>query len=202
MNVSADLDHLGTDRDDAGKRLGAVLRLQAPIFGLEPIEIERPPNDQVQGLDIDRFVIEVIGAEADGPHRVLALGLTAHDDDFGLGCERQDGFQRRQSLRGTILVRWQAKIEQDDRRRLLFKHSHGSLPAAGQADVETVEGPAQLPLQGHVVIDDQKFVFRFVHQTNPSRPGICLRRPEICLRRPAARRPAGSRGRWYQTRDY
>ena len=144
VNVSADFDHLRIDRDDTGKRLGAILLLQLPIFGLELIEIERPLNDQVQGLDGDRFFVEIIGTHRHGFECILLISVTGDHDDFGMWRELQRLLEGCQALIDTFRIGWQAQILQHDQRLVPAQFINGGGSVLGRNNVIALKAPFQL----------------------------------------------------------
>ena len=64
------------------------LRLaQLPVLLFERVDVEGAADDQPQHVGVDRLLIEIVGAERHGAHRVVAVVVAGDDDDLGLRRE-------------------------------------------------------------------------------------------------------------------
>ena len=93
LDRAGDTDHLGRRGDQPAEHAIALARLvrKRPVLRLDPVQVERAPHDQAELLDIDRLLVEVVGARAAiawsalsrAPWPVatitLVSGLSAHD---------------------------------------------------------------------------------------------------------------------------
>src|SRR5690606_24968186 len=114
-------------------------------------------------LDVDRLLVEVVGAALDRGQRALASPVARGDDDLRGGLERNDLVEHCKALARAVRVRRQAEIERDDRRLLGAKGRDRARPIAGDDHVEIVVGPLELGLQALVVLDDEQLGSCFGH---------------------------------------
>ena len=105
----------------------------------------------------------VTSAEFDGAQRVGAVFVAGGHDDLGVGGLGHDGFQRRQSLAGALIVRWKAEVEDDDRRLIAPEEIQRGGTVPGHKDRILRETPAKLPLQAGIVLDEKQTVGDVVH---------------------------------------
>ena len=118
LDVAQHPQHFWTGGDDAVDRRTGRGVGQPAVLGLEIEHLLGAADDHPQNLDVDRLLIEIVGAERDRAQRVLA-GLVAGGDDH-LGCGRQfaDFGQCRQALRRAVGIGRQAEIEDRNRHRM------------------------------------------------------------------------------------
>jgi hypothetical protein len=72
--------------------------LQAAILTFELADVERALHQQLQGVGVDRLLVEIVGAHGYRLQRVLLIAMPGHDNDFGVRCEFQDFLQCGQAL--------------------------------------------------------------------------------------------------------
>ena len=161
--------------DDALDRGLLGERGKAAVLGLEHRNPEGAIDDQLQDVDVNRLLVEVVGAVANRVQGVVAIRVTGHDDDLCLRCDREDLLQRLESLGNTLCVGRQAQVEQHDTRFVTPQCCHGLLARRGKGQRVVVQRPLQLFLHAGVVLDHQQrclvvLCHRFVQQVTP-RPG-------------------------------
>ncbi len=159
LDRPGDLEHLrsaGDHRPEHRLVLADPL-LELAVLGLDAVQLEGAADDQAELVDVDRLLVEIVGAGRDRPKRALAGAVARGDDDLGLGLQRQDRLQRGEALGDSVGVGRQAEVERDDRRLLRAKQVDRRVAIGGDQHLIIVIGPAQLALQPLVVLDDQQF---------------------------------------------
>ena len=140
-----------------------------------------PADDQLEHIDIDRLLIEVIGAECDRPQRVFAGFVAGRDDDFCSRRNRENLGQRRQPLGGSVRIGRQAEIDDGYRNRFPFDKIDRFLARSGREYLMIRKGPAQLAQQPRIIVDEQQgfwiggHSFRSRRRISPAlslRPGV------------------------------
>ena len=76
------------------ERRGELRLAQLPVLLFERVDVERAADQQPQHVGVDRLLVEIVGAERDGAHGVVAVVVAGDDDDLGLRREAQDLPQR------------------------------------------------------------------------------------------------------------
>jgi hypothetical protein len=136
---------------------------QPLVLGFQAGDVECALHDELEHLGVDGFRIEVPGAEADGAHRALAVGIAGNNDDLGLRRKRKQLLERRHALAHALGVRRQAEVLQHHG-RFEAAHVRHRLAARGRLDhFVAVEAPLELLLQPEVVLDDQEALLVFGH---------------------------------------
>ena len=97
-------------------RSSPTLLLEPAVLVLELVELEGAAHDQAELIDIDRLLVEIIGARRDRPERAFARAVAGGDDHLGLGLERQDRLQRGEAFGDAVRIGRQAEIERHHRR--------------------------------------------------------------------------------------
>ena len=152
-----DLQHLRGGRDDrAEHRRAAVARLQPAILLLDRVQVEGPRDDEAEVVDVDRLLVEIVGAEGDCLESALAGAVTGRDDDLGVGLEPHDFLEGCKALLGPVWVRRKAEVERDDGRLMRAQSLDRARPVARADHAVAVVGPFELPLQALVVLHDEQ----------------------------------------------
>ena len=146
------------------------------------VQLEGAADDQAELIDVDRLLVEIIGARRDRPQRAFARAVARGDDHLGVGLQRQDRLERGEALADAVGIGRQAEIERDHRRLGRAQQIDRRVAVRGDQHLVIVIGPAQLALQPFVVLDDQQLGFDMGSSCAP---------PFIGSGRPAARRRAG-----------
>src|SRR3546814_10316812 len=107
--------HFGRGGDQrAGHRAGVTdLALKASVLALDAVELEGAAYDEAELIDVDRLLVEVIGTGRDGPERALAGAVTRGDDNLGIGLQRENGLERRETLAHAVGIGREAEIGRD-----------------------------------------------------------------------------------------
>ena len=135
----------------------AAARFAEPaVLGFELEHLFGTADDQLQHIDIDRLLIEIVGAESDRPQRMLAGLVAGRDDDLCRRRNREDFGQCRQPLGGSVRIGRKPEIEDGYRDGVLFDEIDRFLARSGGIDLVVGKGPAQLPQEPCVIIDDQQ----------------------------------------------
>ena len=180
LDRPGDLDHFGRSGDHPPEHavVLAAARRKLAVFALDLVQLQSAPHDQPQGLDIERFLVEVVSALGDRLQCRAPRTVTRCDDDLGIGLERHDRIEHGKAFARAVGIGWQAKIERDHRR---FFAAQGRDRAGLVADDDHLEigpGPFQLRLQAGIVLDDQQFGFDIRHQatlfSSPASAARCL----------------------------
>ena len=154
-----DLQHLGRPGDHPAEHavVARPLLRQPRIFDLEFADMERPPHDQPQFLDIDRLLVEIPGALRDRVQRAGAFAMPRHDDDLGIGLDLQDRLQSPESLARPVGIGRQAQVERDHIGFFGTQQVDRAVMVARDQHRIAVIGPFELRLQPRVVLDHQQF---------------------------------------------
>ena len=80
-------------------RSSPILLLEPAVLGLDLVQLEGAADDQAELVDIDRLLVEIIGARRDRAQRAFARAMARGDDDLGVGLQREDRLERRRSPR-------------------------------------------------------------------------------------------------------
>ena len=94
--------------------VAATAGLEPAVVGFELVKLEGAGDDQAELVDVDRLLVEIIGAEADRPQRAFVRAVAGGDDDLGVGLEAQDFLERGEPLGGAVGIGRQAEVERDD----------------------------------------------------------------------------------------
>ena len=86
------------------------------ILGLERVNLIGALHDELQRVDVDRLLIEIVGAQAHSLHRVALIAVARDDDDLRERRELEDLAQRREALADAAVVGGQPEILQHDGR--------------------------------------------------------------------------------------
>ena len=75
------------------------------VLGLERVQIGGARDHQPENVEIDRLLMEIVGAELDGAQRHFAALIAGGDDDLGFGRHAQNGFERGYAITGAVGIR-------------------------------------------------------------------------------------------------
>ena len=157
FDVAADFQHGVALRDDPPDRGCGHDAREATVLLLE---FGQPPctrDNALQKVDLARLLAEIVRAERHGAQRVDAVAVAGRDNDFHLRCAGEKLGHGRDPFRYAVGVRWQAEIDDGHLRRIASR-SGGSLSAIGCKDrAPAVEGPAILPAQANIILNDEEF---------------------------------------------
>ena len=120
------------------------------------VELEGAADDQAELVDVDRLLVEIIGARRDRPERAFAGAVAGGDDHLGLGLQRQDRLERGEALGDAVGIGRQAEVERHHRRLGRADEVERGVAVGGDQHLIIVIGPAQLALQPLIVLDDQQ----------------------------------------------
>jgi hypothetical protein len=132
-------------------------RLQSFVLLLQFMQSVGALDGQAEHVDLERLGKEIIGAESDGAQRVGAIVLAGEDDDLGVGRQRQDLFEQFETLGDRIGVGRQTQIHGHHRRLVATHQLQGAFTIVGSQGFVLVERPADLLLQGPIVLDDEQW---------------------------------------------
>ena len=135
---------------------GAVLRLETP-------DVKRAIDDQAENLGVDRFLIEIVGAHADGAEGIVFVAVPGDHDDFRARRQPLDLGQRVHALADAVGLRRQAKVEQHHLRFVAAQVRDGALPVLGEKQLVAVERPAELACQPRIVLHDEQTLGLSLH---------------------------------------
>src|SRR6185295_16080855 len=91
LDRSADLEHgVARGADHAGELRRTESGNEAPILGLERMDLISALNDELKRVDVDGLLVEVIRAQADGLQGVRLVAVPGDHVDLRERCERQD----------------------------------------------------------------------------------------------------------------
>ena len=167
LDRAAGFRHRVADRDDPVERHLALVLQQGPVLLLERVDVEGALHQQAQHVGVDRLLVEIVGAQADGPHRVLLVELPGHDDDLGVGRELERLEQAGEPLGDPFGVRGKTQVLQHDGGLVTTqRRDRGGAIRHGDHFV-IAEAPLELLLQSRVVLDDQQLRFVFGHASSP-----------------------------------
>ena len=85
-----DLQHLRRGADDRSEHGLVRASLEPPVLFLDLVEVERARDDHPELVDVDRLLVKVVGAHADGLECTFAGAVPGCDDDLGVGLEAKD----------------------------------------------------------------------------------------------------------------
>jgi len=68
------------------------------IFILQLANLVRPVDDQTQRIDVDGFLVEIVGAQSDCLDGIVLVTMACDHDDFRERSQTEDFFQRRETL--------------------------------------------------------------------------------------------------------
>ena len=158
LDRAGDPGHFRGGGDHGAEHLALVAHLLAEplVLVLDRVELEGALHDQAELIDVDRLLVEIIGAGGDRPERAFPRAMAGGDDHLGLGLERQDRLQRGEALGDAIGVRRQAEIERHHRRFRRADKVDRGIAVRGDQHLIIVIGPAELALQPFIVLDDQQ----------------------------------------------
>jgi|GEM_PF-3713803 len=137
---------------------------KARIFLLQRVDVEGAAHDQAQFVNVDRLLVEIIGTAGNGIERAFPRAMTRCHDHLGIGLDAQYLLQRGEALAGAVRVRRQTQVERHHIGRLHPQHLDRFEPVAGDEQLIILIGPAQLPLQAGIILDDQQFGAGVAHQ--------------------------------------
>ena len=159
------LHHLGRAGDQAAEHglLGTGRGDEPAVLLLDLVQRESAPHDQPERVDIERLLVEVVGAALDRLQRALACAVAAGDDHLGVGLQFHDRVEDGEAFGGAVGVGRQAEIERDHRRRLGAQGGNRAVAVARDHDGEVVIGPLELRLQPGIVLDDEQGRFLLGH---------------------------------------
>ena len=129
---------------------------EAPVLRLDAVQLEGAADDQAELVDVDRLLVEIVGARRDRPERAFARAVAGGDDHLGLGLQRQDRLQRGEAFGDAVGIGRQAEVERHHRRLGGADEIDRRVAVGGDQHLIIVIGPAQLALQPLVVLDDQQ----------------------------------------------
>ena len=170
--------HLRARRDDAVDRRARRQLDQPAILALELGELRGALEHVAQQIDIDRLLVEIIGAERDGAQRGLVILLACRDDDLGLGRGRKDRLERDHAFAHRVGLGRQAEIENHNRRPRAAEFGDRILAVAGDRYLAIGERPAILADEPLIVLDHKNVEFRVFHDPKPPSRRPLLSRAE------------------------
>ena len=72
-DAAAHLEHARIPADQAGdRRIGLILH-QLPVFHLQRMQVKSPLHDQIEHVEVERFLVEIIGTEPDRFDRIVMI---------------------------------------------------------------------------------------------------------------------------------
>ena len=156
LNGLADLHHHWRGGDDRAEHGCSGPALQPPVLLLDLVQMKGARDDQAEVVDVDRLLVEIVGAHADRLEGAFACAVAAGDDHLGVGLEAQDLRQHGETLVGAVGVGRKAEIESHHGRLVCAKRLD-RLGAIARADHGiALVGPFELALQALVILDDQQ----------------------------------------------
>ena len=192
LHHPAQPEHARVGGDHALKGRAGLALAQDPVLLLQRADLERPVDDQPQYVDVERLLVEVVGAQAYRLHGVVAVGITGDHDDLGARRQAQDLAERRHALADALGIRRQPQVLQHDRRLEAAQLAQCFLARDRLDYLQVVEGPLELLLQALVVLDDQQSWLVFGHLATSSL-AVLARLDHLC--RPPGRLPEPVRAR-------
>ncbi len=102
--------------DHAVERRSAERLEQPAVLVLEPVNPVGALHDQLQRVDVDWFLIEIVGAEPDRFDRVALVAVPRDDHHFRVRSKAQDLAERGEALLDAAVVRRQPEVLEHDRR--------------------------------------------------------------------------------------
>ena len=158
LDRARDLRHLrrGGDHRAEHRAVVADLAFEPLVLRLDAVQLEGAADDQAELIDIDRLLVEIVGAGRDRPERAFAGAVARGDDHLGLGLQRQDRLERGEAFGDAVRIGRQAEIERHHRRLGRADEIDRRVPVRGDQHLIIVIGPAKLALQPFVVLDDQE----------------------------------------------
>jgi hypothetical protein len=151
------LDHFRRRGDHPAQHLvvrpGAIR--QRAVFGLDPVEVQRAAHDQAQRIDIDRLLIEIIGALGDRGQRAFARAWPLATITLVSGLSAMIS----SSTAKPSLVPSGSGGSPDRASpppALRPQQRQGAGAIAGDKHVEILVGPFELGLKAGIVLDDQQ----------------------------------------------
>ena len=114
-------------------------------------------HEQAQDVGVHGLLVEIVGAQADRPHRVLLVELPGDDDDLGVGRELECLEQAGEPLGDPLGIRGQAQVLQYDGGFVATQRGDRRATVRRDDHFIIVEAPLELLLQARVVFDDQQF---------------------------------------------
>ena len=81
------------------------------VFGFQLEHLAGARNNQLENIDIDRFLIKIVSAEGDCPQGMLSGFVAGGDDDLRRWSNRKDLGQDRQTLGGSVRVGRKPEID-------------------------------------------------------------------------------------------
>ena len=104
LDRARDLDHFGGRGDHSAEHAvvfaAACGKLAVLVFDL--LQPQRASHDQSQRLDIDRFLVKIVGPLRDRLQRRAPRAVARGDNHFGVGLERHDRIEHRETFAGPV----------------------------------------------------------------------------------------------------
>jgi hypothetical protein len=104
LNVAQDLQHFRAARNDAVDRRYCSGVHKPAIFGFELEHLPGTADDQSQDIDIDGFLVKVIGAQRNGSQCMFARLVACCDNDFCRRCDGKDLGEGGQAFGGSVRI--------------------------------------------------------------------------------------------------
>jgi hypothetical protein len=163
--------------NDAIERHRAGSLPQAPVLLLQLANPERASHDDGQHAAIERFVIEIGGAESHGRDGKLAGVMLGHRDDLGVRGEIQDLTQQLQALGRDGRLASRAQIEQDHVRLQTPDQDERLLRSLGRCDLEIRKDLLELTAQAAIVLQNEKLASLHLRSRQQHLYHACSRLP-------------------------
>ena len=166
FNRPGDFDHFRRRGDQPAQHPVLIPRFggQQAVFRFDPMKLRGAANDQSQGFDINRLLVEIVGPLGDRLERRFARTMARCDNDFGVRLQRHDLVKHGKAFTGPIGIWRQAKIERHHRRFLAAEQGNRPGPVRSLKHLKVRIGPFELGLQSGVILDDQQLGFGIRHQ--------------------------------------
>ena len=110
LDHAGDFQHLGRCRDQAAED-GAIRADpcgETAVLRLDAMQLEGATHDQSKLVDVDRLGVEIIRPALDRVQGTFACIVAAGDDDLGVGLQRHDRVEHRETLAGPVGIRRKA----------------------------------------------------------------------------------------------
>lgn len=113
-------------------------------------------DDHLQYIDIDRFLIEVVGAQSDRLQRMFAGLVAGCDDDLRRWGYCEDFGQRGQSFGSPVWIGRKSKIDDSYRNGFLSDEIDRLQARFGGMHFVVGKGPPELTQEARIIINDQQ----------------------------------------------
>ena len=119
-------------------------------------EVVCASDDEAELVDVDRLLVEVVGAHCDRAGRAFARAVAGRDDDLGVGLQPEDFGEGREAFVGPVRIRRKAEVERDHRGLARPKRIDRLCTISGAHHLIAFVGPFELTLQALIVFHDEK----------------------------------------------